>query len=77
MLDNILDNPTVAWAIVATFLMFLEIAIFGATGIGLLFMGLGAYIVALSLYLGIITDDQILIQFSVFFFSTTFFTIIL
>lgn len=75
-MDDLLGNPVAIWAIVATFLVFLEILI-GAVGVGLLFMGLGAYIVALSLYVNWIAEDQLLLQFSIFFFATALFTIIL
>ncbi|MCH2037231.1 MAG: NfeD family protein [Rickettsiales bacterium] len=73
---DFLSNPIVLWALVATLLIFIEVFIVGI-GIGFLFMGLGAYLTAVLLWMGILGLDNYVAQFSAFFFSSALFAAIL
>jgi len=58
-------TPTHYWLIAAVVFMALEA--FGVSGIGFLFVGLGALIVGVALPMGILADDQIIAQFALAF----------
>lgn len=75
-LEQLLANPVLLWAIVASVLVVIELTIVGI-GIGLLFLGLGAYLTAVILWLGFIEPNNYIAQFSSFFLGSAFFTAIL
>lgn len=57
--------------------LFLAVEAFGMPGAGLLFAGLGALVAGSSIYLGIVAEQDSLMQFIVFFVSSGMWTGIL
>lgn len=63
------------WLIVG--LVFFLAELFGASGAGLLFLGMGAFAAGGLIGLGLIADDQIIIQWAVFGISSLIFALLL
>jgi len=75
-IEDFLQDPAAIWAIVATLLVLVEVAIVGI-GVGLLFLGLGAYLTAIALYFDWISATNYIAQISTFFFGAAIFAVIL
>jgi membrane protein implicated in regulation of membrane protease activity len=62
-------SPTVLWLIAGA--MFVGIEMFGVPGVGFLFAGIAALLVGGAVELGAIANDNTVLQFALFFLTTS------
>ena len=68
-------EPSILWLIAGALMLALEA--FGIPGIGLLFAGLGAILVGVTLEAGLVGAENTVAQFAVFFAFTSVFAVLL
>ncbi len=67
-MDDFLQNHGHVWLAAGVAFMLLEA--FGLPGVGLVFAGLGALMAGLCIFSGVLTQDQVALQFTVFFLAS-------